>query len=422
MGDGSFRRRGRARAKRGRRRDREPTTGELRVRRWPPHAASWWRGCGCSRRRCGWPTRPGRPASAWRALPGGRHRMPGGRSRASSPARRRGAQKERPPRRRAAGAPAAPGRAHPGERPRPRPHEAARDLVRAREDARGDLMRARHRLSKLLLRHGLLYESGRAWTGAHEAWLRRQHLPEHPGAGGLRRLLRRRAGGAGRRDRLDEAIAQMAAERASPPVVGRLRCLRGVGTLTAFALCVEIGDWQRLTGATIGAYLGLVPERAANRAHATPAGRSPRPATPTPDGCWWRRPGITAPRACAQARDRAAASDPAPRGGRPRRAGRAAPQPALAPPGRAPRSALHDRGDRRGPRARRLVLEPGRDGREPAADIRGRGERAGRPARTPRGAIRDAAMSSLRATLDPRAAPRPRRTPGHAVTNPRISV
>lgn len=41
--------------------------------------------------------------------------------------------------------------------------EAARDLVRAREDARGDLMRARHRLSKLLLRHGLVYEAS-AWT------------------------------------------------------------------------------------------------------------------------------------------------------------------------------------------------------------------------------------------------------------------
>ncbi len=35
--------------------------------------------------------------------------------------------------------------------------EVARDLVRAREDARGDLMRARHRLSKLLLRHGMVY-------------------------------------------------------------------------------------------------------------------------------------------------------------------------------------------------------------------------------------------------------------------------
>lgn len=46
----------------------------------------------------------------------------------------------------------------------PEPHEeAARDLVRAREDARGELMRARHRLSKLLLRHGLVYDAA-AWT------------------------------------------------------------------------------------------------------------------------------------------------------------------------------------------------------------------------------------------------------------------
>ena len=50
--------------------------------------------------------------------------------------------------------------------------ETARDLVRAREDARGDLMRARHRLSKLLLRQGIVYSGGQAWTGAHDAWLR----------------------------------------------------------------------------------------------------------------------------------------------------------------------------------------------------------------------------------------------------------
>jgi transposase len=48
--------------------------------------------------------------------------------------------------------------------------EAARDLVRAREDARSDLMRARHRLSKLLLGQGLVFE-GAAWTQAHGRWL-----------------------------------------------------------------------------------------------------------------------------------------------------------------------------------------------------------------------------------------------------------
>jgi transposase len=62
----------------------------------------------------------------------------------------------------------------------PEPHEeAARDLVRAREDARGDLMRARHRLSKLLLRHGLVYDAT-AWTLAHDGWLRRQRFVSKP--------------------------------------------------------------------------------------------------------------------------------------------------------------------------------------------------------------------------------------------------
>jgi transposase len=55
--------------------------------------------------------------------------------------------------------------------------EAARDLVRAREDARGDLMRVRHRISKLLLRHGHVYFGGRAWTGQHEQWLRGIRFP-----------------------------------------------------------------------------------------------------------------------------------------------------------------------------------------------------------------------------------------------------
>ena len=67
--------------------------------------------------------------------------------------------------------------------------EAARDLVRAREDCRGDLMRARHRLSKLLLRHGIVYSGGQAWTGA--GTMRgcvQQHLPAAAAAGVRLRL------------------------------------------------------------------------------------------------------------------------------------------------------------------------------------------------------------------------------------------
>jgi transposase len=62
-----------------------------------------------------------------------------------------------------------------------------------------------------------------------------------------------------RRDRLDRAIIELAADSEYTAVVHRLGCLRGVSVLTAFGLAVEIGDWHRFTGATIGAYLGLVP-------------------------------------------------------------------------------------------------------------------------------------------------------------------
>ena len=50
--------------------------------------------------------------------------------------------------------------------------------VRAREDVRRDLMAARHRLSKLLLRQGIVYYGGHAWTQVHDTWLRSQHFDE----------------------------------------------------------------------------------------------------------------------------------------------------------------------------------------------------------------------------------------------------
>jgi len=137
--------------------------------------------------------------------------------------------------------------------------EAARDLVRAREDVRSDLMRGRHRLSKLLLRQGIIYSGGKPWTGAHEHWLRGQHF-DLPGLqtafdSAFETVLLTQ----GRRDRLDKAITEMAMNCEFTPVVHRLCCLRGVSTLTGFGLAVEIGDWHRFTGSTIGAYLGLVP-------------------------------------------------------------------------------------------------------------------------------------------------------------------
>jgi transposase len=137
--------------------------------------------------------------------------------------------------------------------------ENARDLVRAREDARGDLMRARHRLSKLLLRQGIVYSDGDAWTVAHDAWLRRQRFDSHALQTTFESDYDAVLTVKGRRDRLDAAIAEMAANSQFTPLVHRLGCLRGIGDLTALALAVEIGDWHRFNGNTVGAFVGLVP-------------------------------------------------------------------------------------------------------------------------------------------------------------------
>ena len=137
--------------------------------------------------------------------------------------------------------------------------EAARDLVRGREDVRGDLMRARHRVSKLLLRHGHVYYGGRAWTGPHDAWLRRIRFDQPGTRAAYEADLEAVEFALARRSRLDTAIAAMAADSEFTPTVRKLCCLRGVSTLTGFALAVEIGNWERFTGSSIGAYLGLVP-------------------------------------------------------------------------------------------------------------------------------------------------------------------
>jgi transposase len=144
--------------------------------------------------------------------------------------------------------------------------EAARDLVRAREDARGDLMRARHRLSKLLLRQGIVWSGGAAWTGKHDAWLRRQSFPDPARQVAWESDYEAVASVVARRDRLDTAIEAMAFDSEFTPVVHRLGCLRGVSTLTAFGLAVEIGDWHRFTGSTIGAFVGLTPSESSSGA------------------------------------------------------------------------------------------------------------------------------------------------------------
>ena len=137
--------------------------------------------------------------------------------------------------------------------------EAARDLVRAREDVRTDLMRARHRLSKLLLRHGIVYSGGQAWTNAHHTWLHQHRFADPTLQATYDTCLETVELTLDRRHRLDARVTALAETEPYAEVVHALMCLRGINVLTAFGLAVEVGDWTRFTGKTIGAYLGLVP-------------------------------------------------------------------------------------------------------------------------------------------------------------------
>jgi transposase len=139
--------------------------------------------------------------------------------------------------------------------------EALRDVVRAREDVRGDLMRARHRIGKLLLRHDVSFDGpGHNWTTRHREWLGRLQLAERGAQVTLLDYLGAIDALIVRRDALEAAIGQLVRDSPWAETVARLRCLRGIDTLSAVGLCAEIGDWQRFARAgQLMSYLGVVP-------------------------------------------------------------------------------------------------------------------------------------------------------------------
>ena len=137
--------------------------------------------------------------------------------------------------------------------------EAARDLVRAREDARLDRMRDRHRLSKFCLRQGRPLPSS-SWTVARRRWLSEQRFEFVAQQQTFDTYLHAVDLVDARIEQLERAIRQTAEQEPWRELVGRLRCLRGVDTLTALALVTEIGDFARFKSAEeLMAFVGLVP-------------------------------------------------------------------------------------------------------------------------------------------------------------------
>jgi transposase len=138
--------------------------------------------------------------------------------------------------------------------------EALRDLVRAREAVRVDLMRCRHRLSKLLLRRGIRFQDGRAWTERHRAWLAGIDLGHDAAQATLADAIGAVDALVHRRDGLEREILAQLGDSPWETQITRLRCLRGIDTLTAAGLCAEIGDFERFARAEqLMHYVGLVP-------------------------------------------------------------------------------------------------------------------------------------------------------------------
>jgi transposase len=138
--------------------------------------------------------------------------------------------------------------------------EALRDLVRAREAIRQDLMRCRHRLGKLLLRRGIRFDDGPTWTDRHRAWLAGLDLGQPAAQATLADAIGAVDALCHRRDQLERQIVAMLPGAPWAVQAGRLRCLRGIDTLTAVGLCAEIGDFERFARAEqLMSYVGLVP-------------------------------------------------------------------------------------------------------------------------------------------------------------------
>ena len=143
----------------------------------------------------------------------------------------------------------------------PTPYEeAVRDVCRCRMQAKEDLQRARHQLSKFLLRRGLAYTQGRHWTKAHNEWLRGLTFELDIERGVFNQYLWNVEAA---EERLASVVKQLEGIATTEPYaepVARLRCFHGIDTIGALSLIAELHGFQRFgTPRELMAYLGLVP-------------------------------------------------------------------------------------------------------------------------------------------------------------------
>lgn len=146
--------------------------------------------------------------------------------------------------------------------------EAVRDLCRSREDAQQDLVRARHRLNKFLVRRGLFFNDGYSWSQAHRSWLGTLQFEREADRFVFEDYLLAVEQQQARVAALDQRLEEVCrVERYARPV-GALKCFRGIDTLTALTVVAELHDFRRFPSAPrLMAYLGLVPSEHSSGDH-----------------------------------------------------------------------------------------------------------------------------------------------------------
>jgi len=138
--------------------------------------------------------------------------------------------------------------------------ESARDLVRAREDALEDRLRARHRLQKFLLRQGRVYRETKGWSVKHRAWILVQRFNHSAMQQTFEAYLRSVEETENRLTVLNQQVDDLSTQEPYQTRVRYLRCLKGIDTLTAMTLLVEIQDFRRFTTASaLMGFTGLTP-------------------------------------------------------------------------------------------------------------------------------------------------------------------
>lgn len=146
--------------------------------------------------------------------------------------------------------------------------EAVRDYLRMFEDMKSEVKRLKQRILTFLLRKGIKYVEGNNWTAAHRKWLRAVRLEQPLADETLQEYLSSLSELEESCQRIEVRIEQIAVEERYAEPVAQLKGFKGIATLIALSLIVEIGDFRRFaTAQQFMAFLGLVPSEYSSGTH-----------------------------------------------------------------------------------------------------------------------------------------------------------